>query len=140
MTETAYEQRVGRVEQEQARQGERMERIEGDVGRVAAVATVNSNKLDRLLERDASRPASMTPQSVAYACCGIASVGAVVWWLIGASPAVQDLDRRISKLDDPEVGRVTRIEKELGWTAAQKQREIEGYEQLLQKMEAALAP
>jgi hypothetical protein len=44
-----------------------------------------------------------------------------VWWLIGNAPAVQDLDRRITRLDDPEIGRVPRLEKRVdtltGWGA-----------------------
>ncbi|MGD9806415.1 MAG: hypothetical protein AB7E81_00765 [Hyphomicrobiaceae bacterium] len=46
-------------------------------------------------------------------------IAGVVWWLIGTSPAVIELRDRVNKLDDPEVGRVPRIERELegagGW-------------------------
>lgn len=103
-----HEQRLSDVEREQVRQGERLGRIESDVGKIGS-------GVERLLERDAKRPQAVTFQAATGACIGVAAIAAVVWWLIGNAPAVQDLDRRLSKLDDPEVGRVTRVEKELGW-------------------------
>jgi hypothetical protein len=103
------EERVGQLEREQARQGERLGRMEADLGKTAA-------GVERLLERDAKRPSAVTGQTIVATCAGLGVVAGVVWWLIGSSPAVQELDRRLTRLDDPEVGRVPRIEKELGWT------------------------
>jgi hypothetical protein len=103
-----HEQRLSDVEREQVRQGERLGRIESDVGKIGA-------GVERLLERDAKRPQAMTFQTVAGTCVGLAAVAGVVWWLIGSAPAVQELRDRLSKLDDPDIGRVTRVEKELGW-------------------------
>lgn len=102
------EDRVGALEREQARQGERLGRIETDI-------SDTKDGTNKLLERDAKRPPSLTWQAIAVTCGGLGSVAAVVWWLIGSSPAVVDLEKRLSRLDDPEIGRVKRIEKQLGW-------------------------
>lgn len=110
MSVETVDERLGAVEREQARQGERMGRIEGDLSKV-------SSGVEKLLERDAMRPQPMTLTTIAATCSAAIAIGAVVWWLIGAAPAVQSLERRIDRLDDPDIGRVTRVEKELGWAA-----------------------
>jgi hypothetical protein len=122
----SIEDRVSKVEAEQARQGEQLNRVERDVGNIG-------KGVEKLLERDAKRPAPVTWGSIAGVAGGLISVGFVIWWRIGTSPAVQDLDRRVtkldndfdrrvSKLDDPDVGRVKAIERRVdkldGWQSS----------------------
>jgi len=102
----SLEDRVGQVEQVVARQGAKLEAIEGYVHKIG-------RGVETLLERDARRPAAVTFQTVAITCAALASIAGVVWWLIGTSPAVLELRDRMSKIDDPDVGRVPRIEREL---------------------------
>ncbi|MEQ1652930.1 MAG: hypothetical protein ABL897_10610 [Hyphomicrobium sp.] len=102
-------ERVGEIELIQARQGEQLGQLRGDVRGV-------QEGINRLLDRDQKRPAAMTPASIATACGGLAATGAVVWWLIQSSPAVQEIDKRLTRLDDPEIGRVSRIERDIGWS------------------------
>ncbi len=83
MSQEVLEERVGKVETEQARQGARLERIEADM-------TKANSGIDKLLERDHKRPAAITWASIAGVAGGIISVGFVIWWLIGTSPAVQE--------------------------------------------------
>lgn len=49
----------------------------------------------------------------------ISMLGAFTWWLIAQSPAVQNLERRVTRLDDPEIGRVPKLEARVdtltGW-------------------------
>lgn len=104
----SVEDRVGALERETARHGEQLGHLSGEVSKIGV-------GVERLLDRDARRPSSLTWQVVAGTCGGIAATASVVWWLIGASPAVTELDRRLSRLDDPEVGRVPRLEKHNGW-------------------------
>lgn len=109
------ESRVGKVEDAVGRLSADVRILSHDQVAVKQdIASVKSG-VDKLLEREVARPSPMTWQTVAATCGGLAAVAAVVWWLIGSSPAVQDLDRRLTRLDDPDVGRVSRIEKDLGW-------------------------
>ncbi len=107
------EERVGTLEREQARQGERLSRIETDVGKIGS-------GVEKLLERDAKRPDVMTGKTVAATLLTtgavISMLGAFVWWLIAQSPAVTGLEKRVSRLDDPDTGKVPRLENALrGW-------------------------
>lgn len=98
--------RVGALEREQARLGERVESVDRKVDVVQI-------GIDKLLERDAAKPAGLTARTIAATCGGLASVAIVVWWLIGSSPAVEQLRERVLKLDDPQVGRVPALEKKV---------------------------
>lgn len=107
------EQEIGRQGQELARQGERMGRLETDVSKI-------NDGVSRLLEREARAPKGLTMTTIAATCGGLVSIAVVVWWLISSSPAVQDITRRLDKLDDPQVGRVPAVERKLerleAWT------------------------
>lgn len=111
--------RVGVLEREQARHGEKLSQLTADVhaarGDVAGVAS----DIKQLLAREQSKPAALTGTTVAATCGSLVAVAYVVWWLIGASPAVVALQGRLDKLDDPQIGRVTRIENRIdkldGW-------------------------
>lgn len=108
------DERVAKLETEQARQGERLGRIERDVTSVA-------EGVSKLLERDAQRPDGLTWKTIAATCGSIVAVAYVVWWLIGSSPAVVEHGRRLDRLDDPQVGRVHNLERRMdkldGWHA-----------------------
>lgn len=121
MTQQVLEERVGQLEQEQFRQGERLVRVEGDVSYVKTEVSYVKAGVDKLLERQASAPTALTGKTIAATCGSIVAVAYVVWWLIGSSPAVVDLSRRLDRLDDPQVGRVPAVERRIdkldGWTA-----------------------
>jgi len=106
MSQETLESRVGEVEREQARQGAKLDHLTREVGGISA-------GVDKLLERDAKRPQAMTWWTVFAAAGGLVSVALVGWWLVGAAPAVQDLDKRLTRLDDPEFGRIPRVEKKI---------------------------
>jgi hypothetical protein len=114
MSHDLIEERVGKLELGQARQETRLERIEVDLSKVGM-------GVEKLLEREAKRPEPTTWKNVAGTLGAtftvIGALAVFVWWFIAASPVVLDLDRRLTRLDDPDVGRVTRVEKEIGWTA-----------------------
>lgn len=108
MSQQVLEERVGNVERDLARRGQQIDRMEVDVRDIGS-------GVKQLLERDARRPQALSWASIAGTCGGLAAMAAVVWWLIGSSPAMVDLERRVTRLDDPYIGRVTRIEKDMGW-------------------------
>lgn len=117
----SLEDRVGQVEREQVRQGEQLGRLSAELGAVRTSVGEVGIDVRKLLEREARRPGVPTLQTVAVTCAALASIAGVVWWLIGASPAVQELQVRLGRLDDPIVGRVPRIERQVetmtGWRA-----------------------
>lgn len=45
----------------------------------------------------------------------IGALAIFVWWFIAASPVVQDLDKRLTRLDDSDFGRMPGIERQNGW-------------------------
>jgi hypothetical protein len=108
------EGRVGRIETSVALLGSKQDSMSLQVGGIdAGVRT--------LLEREAKRPEPTTWKNVggtlAITASVLGSLAVFVWWFIEASPSVRDLEKRVMRLDDPEVGRVIRLEKEAGWTA-----------------------
>lgn len=107
MTQELIDSRVGKVETEQARQGERLDRMESDIHNIG-------EGVKTLLDRDAKRPDGMTWKSIAATCGGLLAVAVVVAAIIELSPSVRDLDKRLSKLDDPDVGKVGTIEGRVG--------------------------
>ena len=100
------EDRMHSVETELARQGTRLGHLE--TGMLKAVDGV-----EKRLERDARRPSPMnlpTVLTTLVAAAGtMGAIGAFVWWIVATSPAVQALDQRLTRLDDPETGRVTTL-------------------------------
>lgn len=116
MSHELLEDRVGKVELEQARQGAVLERVQQDVKSIGT-------GVEKLLERDARRPEPTTLKGVAAtlatAATAVGSVGFFVWWFVGTSPVIDEirtverqLETRVMRLDDPEIGRVTRLEQE----------------------------
>lgn len=117
----SIEDRVGQVEREQVRQGEQLGRVSSELRSLdTRVGDVGAD-VKQLLAREAKRPGAPTLQTIALTCGGLGAVAGVVWWLIAQSPAVQDLAKRMDRLDDPQVGRVPAIERRIetltGWTA-----------------------
>ncbi len=74
----------------------------------------------QLLDREARRPEPMGLKTVVGTVGSVVSiVGAMAfftWWFISTSPVVTDLDRRLTKLDDKEIGRVPRLERDAAWS------------------------
>lgn len=111
------ETRVGAVERDLVRQGEQLNQVRAEVRVVGqSVDKVGAN-VDELLARDAKRPDALTGRTVAATLIAagtiVSMLAAFVWWLIADSPAVRELDRRITRLDDPEMGRVPQIERKI---------------------------
>lgn len=115
----SHDERLNRVERdltevqrEQTRQGVELGAVKQGVDRL-------SSGMDTLLAREARAPRPLTFQTVALTCTALAAIAGVGWWLIGTSPAVQDLVRRVDRLDDPVVGRVPALERRVetltGW-------------------------
>jgi hypothetical protein len=110
----SIEDRVGEVEREQARQGVELASLRGQVSEVGS-------DVKKLLAQEAGRPTPLTGMTILATLGSLGAAAGVVWWLIGNAPAVQDLDRRLTRLDDPEIGRVRAIERKVdtltGWGA-----------------------
>lgn len=112
----SLEQRVGHLEQETAKLHVKVEHIEATVDRTAS-------GVDQLLSMQAAKPDALTWRVVVAtllsALALISGMSAGTWWLIEHSPSVIQIDRRLTKLDDPELGRVPRLEegvrKLTGW-------------------------
>lgn len=110
------EGRVGKVEREQARQGEQLDHLTKVVDKTAT-------GVERLLEREAGRPDALTGRMVLGTLLAtgtaIAMLAALTWWMIAISPAVQDLQARLTDLDHPRRGRVQLLEQRMdtlsGW-------------------------
>lgn len=117
VSQALFEERLAKVEDGQARLSADVRVLSHDVvGLKTDVGQVKSG-IDQLLQREARRPEPLGWKSIVAACAGLATVAVVGWWLVGHAPAVLDLARRLDKLDDPDVGRVPRLEREAGWAA-----------------------
>lgn len=130
MTQEIVEERVGALEREtgalrteQARQGEQLHQVRREVGELRSQGDAVLAGINDLRTRDAARP---QPQSAKMILGTLATAGAVIaglaglnWWLIAVSPAVQEHERRLTKIDDPVDGQVARIKDRLhtleGW-------------------------
>lgn len=116
------ETRVGAVERDLVRQGEQLSQVRSEV-------RVVGEGVNRLLERDAKRPDALTGRTVAATLIAagtiVSMLGAFTWWLIAMSPSMTGLERRVTKLDDPEMGRVGALERNMqrvltGWETTVK--------------------
>lgn len=95
MSQQVLEERVGHLENrfgdlnaEVARQGQALGHVRDELRSVG-------DGVKTLVDRDARRGEALSFRSVAATCGGLAAIAVVVWWLIGASPAVQSLERRL---------------------------------------------
>jgi hypothetical protein len=113
MSQEQLEARVGKVEDSITSLTSDVRVVAHDQAALRGEVSKIGAGVDELLKRDARRPQAMTWQTIGGTCGGLVAIAAVVWWLIGAAPVVQDLDKRLSRLDDPEVGRIPRVEKKV---------------------------
>ena len=102
------ETRVGAVERDLVRQGEQLSQVRAEV-------RVVGEGVNRLLDRDAKRPDAITSRTVATTLIAAGTIvtmlGGFTWWLIAHSPAVASLEQRLTRLDDPEMGKVPSLER-----------------------------
>lgn len=107
--------------------------LEGDVSRlrtdVAVLGTTIHDvktqnvtiltAIQSLEKRDLTRPAPTNWRTVAATTATLATLAIFgitgIWYSIQVSPSVIDLEKRLTKLDDPEVGKVTRLQDQLRW-------------------------
>jgi hypothetical protein len=106
------EGRLHSVETELAKQGTELGHLKSSLAKVGS-------GVEQLLEANARRPSPVglttIAATLAAAAGTMAGIGTFVWWIIATSPTVQDLDRRLTRLDDPETGRVSRL-LDLPWS------------------------
>jgi hypothetical protein len=109
----SYDKRLGKVETEQARQGERLDGIDGRMDRLERDVGKVGSGVDELLRRDAARPAPTSWRTATAASISglLALLAGFSWWFTSVSPAVQDLDRRMTRIDDKDIGRMPRVER-----------------------------
>jgi hypothetical protein len=118
MSQAILEERVGALEGDVSRLRTDVAVLGRDVSDVKQQGTTILQAIQSLEKRDAARPPptnvrAIVGTTVAIAA-GLGGVATAVWWFIAVSPVVQDLDRRLTKLDDPEVGKVLRMERDFG--------------------------
>jgi hypothetical protein len=116
MSQELYEERLGHVENGLAGLKADVRVLGHDVAGLKSDFAKVGDGVGKLLDREARRP-EISLTVIGGTAGALVSIAVVVWWLIGHSPAVQALENRVMRLDDPEVGRVSRVERELGWTA-----------------------
>lgn len=84
--------------------------LQSDVSKIAT-------GIQDLITKDARRPEPVSGRTIAgtivATAAGLGSVATVVWWLIGTAPAVQELQTRMTKLDDRETGLVYRMDRRI---------------------------
>jgi hypothetical protein len=120
--------RLGRVETDLARQGARLDDVDRRLGDVGRVQERTAAGVDELLRREAARPQPTSWKAAATTVvtliAGITAVAGFSWWFVATSPAVIELgkqlgelrtaiDKRLTRIDDPEIGRLPRAEKRL---------------------------
>lgn len=119
MSQALLEERVGSLEGDVSRLRTDVAVLGRDVSDVKQQGSSILQAIQNLERRDATRPPPTNWRAVmltaATIAAGIGGAATAVWWFIGTSPVVQALDRRLTKLDDPEVGKVTRIEQDIRW-------------------------
>lgn len=119
MSHVILEERVGALEGDVSRLRTDVAVLGRDVSDVKQQGSSILQAIQNLEKRDAARPPApnwkaITGTSIAIAA-GLGGVATAVWWFIAVSPVVQDLDRRLTKLDDPEVGKVIQLQNTMRW-------------------------
>lgn len=109
--------RVGRLEETTQKFSADLRIMSNEIMGVKADVHKINDGVARLLEREARRPDALTGKTIIATLIAtgttIGMVGTFVWWLIAASPAVGVLESRMTRIDDPEIGKVTRLEHEI---------------------------
>lgn len=125
MSYEALEKRVGLVEGDLGKLRTDVAVLGRDVSDVKTGNSAILTAIQDLQRREATRPQPTNWRAVVLTVItiagGIGGAATAVWWFIGTSPVVQELDRRLTKLDDPDVGKIPRIETELHWLPSVKQ-------------------
>lgn len=125
MSYAGLEKRVGSLEDDVSKMRTDVAVLGRDVTDVKSGNTAILQAIQNLERRDASRPQPTNWKAVlltaATIAAGIGSAATAVWWFIGTSPIVQDIDRRLTKLDDPDIGKVTRMESDMRWLPSVRQ-------------------
>jgi hypothetical protein len=119
MSNVALEERVGALEGDVSRLRTDVAVLGRDVHEVKQQGTTILQAIQGLERRDASRPPPTNWRAVAATtlaiAAGIGGTATSVWWFIETSPSVRELDKRLSRLDDPEVGKIGRLQDEVRW-------------------------
>lgn len=119
MTQQHIEQRVDELSRGQETLRLDVSTLKRDVAHQATQLNDIGAGVKALLEADARRPKPVSivvVLSTVLACVSIVgSLGFFSSWFIASSPTVVDLEKRVNKLDDKEVGRVTRLERDASW-------------------------
>ena len=107
--------RVRHLETEQARQGEQIAGVRAELGQVSAAVASVAGDVKQLVQRDAGRPEPASWRTIAGSLAAPGAADATLWgggfWIVAQSPAVADLDKRVTRLDDAQTGRVPAVEK-----------------------------
>lgn len=122
MTQQLLEERVGAVEgdvsklrSEVAVLGRDVSGVKSDVNDVKNQGISILSVLQEMKIQDAARPQNTNWRTVlvtgAALFGSIGGIAAFVWWFVANSPAVQGVDKRVTRLDDPEVGKVYHLER-----------------------------
>lgn len=124
MTHQLLEERVGALEgdvsklrSEVAVLGRDVSGVKSDVNEVKNQGVNILSVLQEMKVSDAARPQNTNWRTVFMT--GIAIFGSIggiatfVWWFVANSPAVQGVDKRVTRLDDPEVGKIYRMERQI---------------------------
>lgn len=122
MSQQILEERVGALEGDVSRLRTDVAVLGRDVSDVKQQGGTILQAIQNLEKRDASRPAPTNLKAVGLTAISIAAglggVATAVWWFIAVSPVVVDLERRLTKLDDPEIGKMVRVQEQLRWAPA----------------------
>lgn len=110
MSQHDIEHRLGDVERDVAVLKRDVSVISGNVSEIGA-------GVKQLLQRDASRPEPLSWGKIGATVITMGAVLGALWtgtaWLIEHSPTVVGLERRVSRIDDKEDGKLPRIERRL---------------------------
>lgn len=115
--DATFGRRLGRVETDLARQGTRLDDVDRRLGEMGRVQERTAAGVDELLRREAARPQPTSWRTAAATVLtmmgGLGMLATFSWWFTAQSPAVQDLDRRLTRIDDKDIGRMGRAERRL---------------------------
>ncbi len=127
MSQEIIEERVGKLETGFAGLRTEVAVLGRDVTDLKTQGAAVLSGINDLKTRDAARPPPTTWRNVAgtlaASAATLAGLAAFVWWFIAASPVIEglrekdrELSQRLLRLDDPDLGRVPRLERD-SWPA-----------------------
>lgn len=86
------------------------ERVGGLASQVTKIGTGVEGIHDLLARRGEPTNLRTVVATVLSIGAAVSMVGGFVWWFTSTSPAIQQLERRVTKIDDPGYGRLKQIE------------------------------